>query len=173
MSIRKEIRKILLVSSFFIAISALINPWNLPFSLVLLGATLVYYLGKENKFRPMLIINASMYIAIVLGIVACMVLPFIWNYESTNAAISLNTFSNTRFSHLLLVNGTWIVGSLIAYGYSIKSLKAYLKMITPVEWIVPLFLGLTPLMVWALLMPFSKEDVVSLNTIFSLSLIHI
>jgi YYY domain-containing protein len=167
MSIRKEIRKILLVSSFFIAISALINPWNLPFSLVLLGATLVYYLGKENKFRPMLIINASMYIAIVLGIVACMVLPFIWNYESTNAAISLNTFSNTRFSHLLLVNGTWIVGSLIAYGYSIKSLKAYLKMITPVEWIVPLFLSLTPLMVWALLMPFSKEDVVSLNTIFS------
>ena len=146
------------VSAFLVTISTLVNPWNLPFSIILLGVAFYYCLNQQHTFKAINIVNAKIYVIVVVGIVVCMSLPFILHYNSTNTAIALNIDFNTRWIHMLLVNGTWMFGSVAIYVICLKFIKPYLKTLTTVEYILPLSLGLSPLLLWTLLIWFVPVD---------------
>ncbi|MFL2644252.1 MAG: DUF2298 domain-containing protein [Dehalococcoidia bacterium] len=146
------------VSAFLVTISTLVNPWNLPFSIIFLGVAFYYCLNQQHTFKAINIVNAKIYVIVVVGIVVCMSLPFILHYNSTNTAIALNIDFNTRWIHMLLVNGTWIFGSVAIYVICLKFIKPYLKTLTTAEYILPLSLGLSPLLLWTLLIWFVPVD---------------
>lgn len=162
-----EVGRIILICSFLVAISVLINPWNLPISLVVIGCALIYYLNRELDFKIQNVLKGAGLIIAIVILVCCLVLPFIWHYQTINSSIALNTTLNTRISHLMLVNGLWILGSIIIYSYSLLIIKPNLGTVNYREIVIPVILGLVPLLAWTLLISFNSAEPKSLNLIGS------
>ncbi len=154
---RSGLLKPLSIASFLIAISTLINPWNLPVSIILLAVALIYYMNKRHPFAILTIFKVTGLSALILIVVLAIGGPFIINYESTNSSIAINTVLNTRISHMLLVNGTWILGSLVLYYKSFQTIKTRLKTITKYEFIIPFIIALAPLSLWTISVLFSSS----------------
>lgn len=150
----------LIFTSIVISVSFMTNPWNFPVLLIsLFGAYFLSYSLSNPDTVLRNIISSIVSISILIVLSMILTLPFFLHYQSNHNTIGLVTTINTRYAHMFLINGLWIMISLPFIIFHIFLIQKHNIKKLEVQQLFILLLCLIPYLIWIIAILISNEIV--------------